>query len=74
MICEDARRLIGAEPSATSGELAQHLKDCHACAEFQLEMVALDANIRRALEAPPALPVGVDGRPPRSADGPLLPA
>jgi hypothetical protein len=55
MICEDARRLIGAQPGATSDELAQHLKDCHACAAFQLEMVALDANIRRALETPPAL-------------------
>jgi len=54
MNCEDARRLIGAVPGATSGELAQHLKDCHACADFQLEMVALDANIRRALAMVPA--------------------
>ena len=53
MICEDARRLIGAEPCAASRELAEHLHDCHACAEFQLEMVALEANIRRALEEPP---------------------
>lgn len=53
MICQDARRLIGAEPCATSRELADHLHDCHACGEFQLEMVALEANIRRALEEPP---------------------
>jgi hypothetical protein len=58
VICEDARRFIGADPSATSGELAEHLKVCHACAEFQLEMVALEANIRRALEEPPAVARG----------------
>jgi hypothetical protein len=55
VICQNARQRIGAEPCATSGELAEHLRDCHACAEFQLEMVALDANIRRALEEPPAI-------------------
>lgn len=53
MICHDARRFIGAEPCATSRELALHLQECHACGEYQLEMVALDANIRRALEEPP---------------------
>jgi Protein of unknown function (DUF3379) len=53
--CEDARRQIGAEPGVTSGELAEHLKDCPACAEFQLEMVVLDAHIRRALEKPPGI-------------------
>jgi hypothetical protein len=51
--CDEARRLIGAEPYVTSRELAEHLQDCRACAEFQLEMVALEANIRRALEEPP---------------------
>ena len=52
MNCADARRLIGAEPYVTSHELAEHLQDCPVCVEFQLEMVALEANIRRALEAP----------------------
>jgi hypothetical protein len=51
--CEEARRLIGAEPYVTSRELAEHLQACPACAQFQLEMVALEANIRRALEEPP---------------------
>jgi len=55
VICEDARLLIGAEPCATSAELTEHLKSCQACAEFQFEMVALDANIRRALEEPPSV-------------------
>lgn len=58
MICADARQLIGAGPCVTSGELTQHLKDCDACAEFQLEMVALEANIRRALEEPPGVARG----------------
>jgi hypothetical protein len=53
VICQDARRLTGAEPFATSRELAEHLQDCQGCAEFQLEMVALEADIRRALEEPP---------------------
>jgi Protein of unknown function (DUF3379) len=53
--CEDVRRQIGAEPSVSLGALAQHLRDCPACTEFQLEMVALDANIRRALEKPPGI-------------------
>ena len=55
MICQDARRLIGADPGATSRELEEHLQDCPACAKFQLEMVTLDANIRRALEEPPVV-------------------
>jgi hypothetical protein len=54
MTCEEARRLIGAEPYSSSRELAEHVQGCPACAEFQLEMLALEANIRRALEEPPA--------------------
>jgi Protein of unknown function (DUF3379) len=50
--CADARRFIGAEPYVTSHELAEHLQSCPACVEFQLEMVALEANIRRALAEP----------------------
>jgi len=53
--CEAVRRQIGAEPGITSAELAEHLKDCPACAEFQLEMIVLDAHIRRALEEPPSI-------------------
>jgi hypothetical protein len=54
MICQEARRLIGAEPGVTSLELEQHLQECDACTQFQLEMVTLDANIRRALEQLPS--------------------
>lgn len=55
MNCQEARVLIGAEPcgSSPAPELAQHLAECHACTEFQLEMVALEADIRRALEQAP---------------------
>jgi hypothetical protein len=60
--CQDARRLIGAEPYVTSPELAAHLQGCPACAEFQLEMVALEANIRRALEQPPVAPAARQSR------------
>ena len=55
MICQDARRLIGAQPYATSHELAEHISGCHGCSEFQLEMVTLEADIRRALENAPII-------------------
>jgi hypothetical protein len=51
----EARLLIGAEPHAPpSAELSEHLAGCTECSRFQSEMVALDANIRRALEGAPA--------------------
>jgi hypothetical protein len=53
--CEHARLLIGAEPRSSAPELAQHLESCAACAQFREEMLALDTNIRRALERPPEL-------------------
>lgn len=53
MTCEEARRLIGAAPYTHCLELAEHVHGCAACAEYQLEMLALEANIRRALENPP---------------------
>src|ERR1700683_2103528 len=59
MTCEEARLLIGAEPHASSRELVEHIQGCPACAEFQLEMLALEANIRRALAEPP---VGASAR------------
>ncbi len=57
---KEARLLIGAEPdSPPSPELASHLANCAECAQFQREMVTLDANIRRALEQGPALAAAV---------------
>src|SRR5215472_11768792 len=55
MNCQHATLLIGADPYVASPELTEHLQSCPACAEFHREMLALEANIRRALEvAPPA--------------------
>jgi hypothetical protein len=51
--CAEAQQLIGADPYGRSRELTEHLQGCPACAQFQLEMVALEVNIRRALEQPP---------------------
>jgi hypothetical protein len=49
--------LIGADPYTSSPELTEHLQSCPHCAEFQREMLGLEANIRRALEvAPPSIP------------------
>ncbi len=57
MNCQQARLRIGAEPSASSPWLEDHLRVCAACREFQREMTALDVDIRRALElAPVAVP------------------
>ncbi len=53
MNCERVRLLIGAEPRGSAPELAQHLHSCAACAQFREEMLALEANIQRALQRPP---------------------
>jgi hypothetical protein len=54
MIHSEARLLIGGDPQTVPPGLAEHLAGCAECAQFQREMTALDANIRRALElAPP---------------------
>jgi len=55
--CQHATLLVGADPYTSSPELTEHLQSCPRCAEFQREMLGLEANIRRALEvAPPAIP------------------
>ena len=54
MSCEEARLQIGADPGGSAPELEQHLQGCESCRQFREEMRTLDANIRRALERPPA--------------------
>jgi hypothetical protein len=49
----EARLLIGAEPHTVPSELAEHLAGCAECTQFRREMIALDSNIRRALEQGP---------------------
>jgi hypothetical protein len=50
----EVRLLIGAEPHSVPPELAEHLAGCPECSQFLREMLALDANIRRALEQAPS--------------------
>jgi hypothetical protein len=52
--CEQARLQIGADPGSSTAELERHLQDCESCRQFRAEMRTLDANIRRAMERPPA--------------------
>jgi hypothetical protein len=63
----EARLLIGGDPGFVPPELGEHLASCPECAQFQREMIVLDANIRRALEHPPA---GAD----RTNEAPTTPA
>jgi hypothetical protein len=58
---QEARLLIGGDPGTVPPELAEHLANCPECARFQREMVALDMNIRRALEQPPTASVSDSG-------------
>jgi hypothetical protein len=52
MNCGEARLHIGADPGAASAALDEHLRACAGCRKFRVEMVALEGNIRRALEVP----------------------
>jgi hypothetical protein len=52
--CEQARLQIGADPGNSTAELERHLQHCESCRQFRAEVRTLDANIRRALERPPA--------------------
>lgn len=53
----EARLLIGSEPHSVPSHLAQHLAGCPECTQFQREMVALDTNIRKALEQGPRIAI-----------------
>ena len=57
MSCEQARLQIVADPGDSTAELERHLQDCESCRQFRAEMRTLDADIRRALERPPAAAV-----------------
>lgn len=66
MNCDEARRLIGADPNGTdpveqrpdgrAAELELHLRGCADCSGYRREMRELEARIGRAL----ALPLGGD--------------
>jgi Protein of unknown function (DUF3379) len=64
MTCDEARLLIGADPSASSAGLEEHVRGCAACAQLRREMQALDDEIFRALQQPPEM---ARAAPPRQA-------
>ncbi len=53
MTCDEARLALGADPSASTPALEEHVRGCAACARLRREMQALDADILRALQQPP---------------------
>ena len=55
MTCDEARLLIGADPSASTAELEEHVRGCAACAQLRREMQALNGDIFRALQQPPEM-------------------
>lgn len=58
--CLDVRRQVGAEPRRLEPGVAEHLKDCGACAAFVREMQALEGRIERAFDVP--VPEGLEAR------------
>lgn len=55
MTCDEARLLIGADPSASTPALEEHVHGCAACAQLRREMQALNGDIFRALQQPPEM-------------------
>jgi hypothetical protein len=53
MTCDEARLALGADPSASTAALEEHVRGCAACAQLRREMQDLDADILRALQQPP---------------------
>ena len=49
MDCLEFRRRVGAEPALAGDEIEAHRRDCPACARYQDELRAMDAQIARAL-------------------------
>lgn len=58
--CLDVRRILGAEPQRRDAGIAEHLKDCPACAGFARDMLALDARLDAAFKVP--VPEGLEAR------------
>lgn len=52
MNCLEFRRTLAGEPARVDPALEQHQRSCASCAEFALEMRALDRSIERALRVP----------------------
>jgi hypothetical protein len=57
MNCLEFRRIVGAEPSSTAPDVAEHAAHCEACARYRREMQQMDQLIHRALSIDVATPV-----------------
>ncbi|HLW73477.1 MAG TPA: DUF3379 family protein [Gammaproteobacteria bacterium] len=58
--CLDVRRRLGAEPQSRDSGIAEHLRDCAACATFARDMLALDGRLERAFSVD--VPEGLEAR------------
>ncbi|GAC1455176.1 MAG: hypothetical protein PVS2B3_05790 [Steroidobacteraceae bacterium] len=63
MTCDEARLLIGADPSALTPTLEEHVAGCAACAQLRREMQTLNGDIFRALQEPPDMRAAARARP-----------
>ena len=63
MNCLEFRRIVGAEPSSTAPDVAEHAAQCEACAKYQREMQQMDQLIHRALSIDVAVPADVAATP-----------
>jgi Protein of unknown function (DUF3379) len=53
MNCLEFRRIVGAEPHASTPDVVAHAAECPQCARYQSEMQQMDALIHRALNVQP---------------------
>jgi hypothetical protein len=53
MNCLEFRRIVGAEPHASTPEIVAHAAQCAQCARYQREMQQMDTLIHRALNVQP---------------------
>ncbi|HEY1992506.1 MAG TPA: DUF3379 family protein [Gammaproteobacteria bacterium] len=58
--CLELRRMLMAEPQRRDAGIAEHLKDCAACASFARGLLALDARLEAAFKVP--VPEGLEAR------------
>jgi Protein of unknown function (DUF3379) len=74
MNCLEFRRIVGAEPSSTAADVAEHAAQCEACARYQREMQQMDQLIHRALSIDVVAPADVAATPIRSTQPKRSPA
>lgn len=55
MNCLEFRRIVGAEPHASTPDVVAHAAECPQCAQYQREMQQMDVLIHSALNVQPRL-------------------